>query len=98
MRLVAMVSAALSAALIGALPAKAQKMEPSKLWEVGDRAAYTWTLYSKSEKVEEEVVAVSDTEIAMVERMGDRKFDRVYDTQQRVRHTAEGLHEVRVLE
>jgi hypothetical protein len=78
-----MLSAALTAALIGALPAKAQKMEPSKLWEVGDRAAYTWTLYSKSEKVEEEVVAVSDTEISMVERMGDRNFDRVYDTQQK---------------
>jgi hypothetical protein len=83
MRLVGVLSAMLGAAVIAALPAKAQKMEPSKLWEVGDKAVYTWTLFSKSEKVEEEVVAVTDTEVLMVERMGDKRFDRVYDIRQK---------------
>jgi hypothetical protein len=75
----AVLFAGLGTAAIGALPAMAQKMEPSKIWEVGDRATYTWSLYSRSEKVEEEVIAVTDTDVSMVERMGDKKFDRVYD-------------------
>ena len=64
-------------------PALAQTMEPSRLWEVGDKATYTWTLFSKTEQVEEEVLAVTDKEIVMIERMGEKTFDRVYDIQQK---------------
>jgi hypothetical protein len=83
MRLLNVFLLALGAALLNVLPAVGQEMEPSKLWEVGDMAVYNWTLYSKTAKVEEEVVAVSDTEVTMVERMGDSKFDRVYDARQK---------------
>ena len=50
---------ALSTILFAASPVFAQTMEPAKLWEVGDKATYTWTLFSKSEQIEEEVVGVS---------------------------------------
>lgn len=74
---------ALSTILFAASPVFAQTMAPAKLWEVGDKATYTWTLFSKSEQIEEEVVGVSDTEIKMVERMGAKIFDRIYDIQQK---------------
>ena len=76
--------AALSTILIVSFPVFAQTMEPAKLWEVGDKATYTWTLFSKSEQIEEEVIGVSDAEIKMVERMGEKTFDRIYDTKKKV--------------
>jgi hypothetical protein len=60
----------------------AQKMEPSKYWEVGDKATYIWTHYSKSEPMEEEVLEVSDAEIIMVERRGSKSAARVFDLKQ----------------
>lgn len=75
--------AALTTILCAAFPVFAQTMEPTKLWEVGDKATYTWTLFSKSEQIEEEVIGVSDAEIKMVERMGEKSFDRIYDTKQK---------------
>ena len=83
MKSVSILSTVIGAMLGVSLPVFAQTMEPSKLWEVGDKATYTWTLFSKTEKVEEEVLSVTATEIVMVERMGAKTFDRVYDTQQK---------------
>jgi hypothetical protein len=73
----------LNTILCAAFPVVAQTIEPTKLWEVGDKATYTWTLFSKSSQVEEEVISVSDTEIKMVERMGEKNFDRIYDINQK---------------
>lgn len=83
MKSIALLLTLSSFALCAPLPASAQTMEPTKLWEIGDKATYTWTLFAKSEKVEEEVTGVTDTEVIMVERMGTKTFDRIYDIQQK---------------
>ena len=67
----------------------AQRMEPSKFWEVGDKASYVWTQHfdystnAKTEKNEWEVRGVNETEIWMEERRGLRTVNRYYDLKQR---------------
>ena len=72
-----------SAILFASFSVFAQTIEPTKLWEVGDKATYTWTLFYKSEQIEEEVIGISDKEIKMIERMGAKTFDHIYDIQAR---------------
>ena len=63
----------------------AQKMEPARYWEIGDKAAYAWTQhfdYSanvKEDRHEWEVLDVSKSQIRMEERRALRRVERIYD-------------------
>ena len=85
--------ALLVSALLGApAAALAQKMEPSRYWDVGDKATYLWTesyqfsTNVKSEASEWEVLAVDEHEIRMEERRALRRINRSFNRAQR------GLH------
>lgn len=55
--------------------AAAQRMEPPKDWEVGDKATYTWTLNNKTQQVDEECIAVTEQEIQLSQKVAGRALE-----------------------
>jgi len=60
----------------------AQTMQPTKQLEVGDKATFRYTNHNKTETMTQEVVAVTGTEIRMLETRGPKRVDLVYDSSQ----------------
>lgn len=50
-------------------------MERPKEWEVGDNATYKWVLYNKAQQIDEELTAITDTELQYVQRAGGRTYE-----------------------
>jgi hypothetical protein len=55
--------------------AAAQRMEPSKDWEVGDKAIFAWTLNNKTQQVEEECTGVTDQEVRIRQKLAARTLE-----------------------
>ncbi len=66
---------ALLAALTLPAVAAAQRMEPTKDWEVGDKATYAWTLNNKTQQFDEECTGVTDQEVRITQKVAARTFD-----------------------
>jgi len=66
---------ALLAALALPAVATAEPMAPTKDWEIGDKATYTWTLNAKTQQFDEECTGVTDQEIQITQKVAARTFD-----------------------
>ena len=58
----------------------AQKLERTKNWEVGDKVTYNLVTGGESIRLAEEVVEITDTEIRISQRAGDRTYAAVDST------------------
>jgi hypothetical protein len=68
---------ALLAAFVIPTTASAQKLERTKLLEVGDKVTYTYVLKGVSLRAVEEVVEVTDTEVRLNQEIGNRTYKAV---------------------
>ena len=50
-------------------------MERPKEWEVGDNATYKWVLNNKAQQLDEELTAITDTELQFVQKVGGRTYE-----------------------
>lgn len=71
---------ALLAALTIPNAASAQRLERTKLLEVGDKLTYTYVLKGASLRAVEEVIEVTDTEIRIKQDVGSRTYAAVIST------------------
>jgi hypothetical protein len=55
--------------------AAAQRMEPTKDCEVGDRSTSAWTLNAKTQQIEEECTAVNGQEVRFTQKLADRTYE-----------------------
>lgn len=56
----------------------AQKLDPAKSWEIGDKAAYKMVVGTKPVDMEEELTAITSTDYVSVQRIGSKSFEYVY--------------------
>lgn len=70
----------LLAAFLIPTAASAQKLERTKNWEVGDKVTYSIVIKGLSKVLVEEVSEVTDTEIRMTQRVGERTYDAALST------------------
>ena len=50
-------------------------MERPKEWEVGDKATYKWVLNNKTHQIDEELTAITSTELQFVQKVGARTYE-----------------------
>lgn len=68
---------ALAALIVLTAPAVsfAQKLDRTKNWEVGDKLTFNWVLGGKAQRMVEEVMEVTDAEMHLGDKVGERTYD-----------------------